>query len=444
MQAFVDRFRYKNTKAEAGAGPRQEAREDASVVELPEGRKTVRFRFPQPPRTGELVISARGRAQGLRRQRRLRGPRPRALPRRQGRARRPERRRQVDAAQDARRACWSSRRASGRSATTSRSRTSRSTSSRRSTWTRRSSTRSTASRPAGRSRRCAVCSGAFLFTGDDVDKKVTRAVGRGEGPARAGQDAREAGAVPVPGRADEPPRHRLERRARAGAAALRGHDRAHHARPAPHPRRREQGRRGAGRAGDASSTATTTTTCASANSDAASEQRRRRRRGARPAPHADPCHRRAAPRLAAAAAASPAQDQHRRRTPRRVHRRSRTGSRAVAPTRSVSGPKTKEQKRAEAEARNRAYRATQGPQGRGSPRSTPSSRRRRRATTSSSRLMAEPELYADRAAFDAAMAEYTDAQDADSARSRRSGSRLPRRSSGRRREQSSDLRQRRL
>ncbi len=61
MQVFVDRFRYKNTKAKAAQDRiRKIEKIKAELVELPEGRKTVRFRFPQPPRTGEMVISLEG------------------------------------------------------------------------------------------------------------------------------------------------------------------------------------------------------------------------------------------------------------------------------------------------------------------------------------------------------------------------------------------------
>ncbi len=58
MQAFVDRFRYKNTKAVAAQDRiRRIEKIKAELVEIPEARKTVRFKFPQPPRSGELVIS---------------------------------------------------------------------------------------------------------------------------------------------------------------------------------------------------------------------------------------------------------------------------------------------------------------------------------------------------------------------------------------------------
>lgn len=58
MQAFVDRFRYKNTKAkQAQDRVRRIEKIKSEMVELPEERKAVRFKFPQPPRTGDMVIS---------------------------------------------------------------------------------------------------------------------------------------------------------------------------------------------------------------------------------------------------------------------------------------------------------------------------------------------------------------------------------------------------
>jgi len=61
MQTFVDRFRYKNTKAkQAQDRMRRIEAIKAELVELPEGRKTVRFAFPQPVRTGETVIKLEG------------------------------------------------------------------------------------------------------------------------------------------------------------------------------------------------------------------------------------------------------------------------------------------------------------------------------------------------------------------------------------------------
>jgi ATP-binding cassette, subfamily F, member 3 len=61
MQAFVDRFRYKNTKArQAQDRIRRIEKIKAEMVELPEERKAVRFAFPQPPRTGEEVVTLAG------------------------------------------------------------------------------------------------------------------------------------------------------------------------------------------------------------------------------------------------------------------------------------------------------------------------------------------------------------------------------------------------
>jgi ATP-binding cassette subfamily F protein 3 len=61
MQAFVDRFRYKNTKAkQAQDRIRRIEKVKSELVEVPEQRKRVRFRFPQPQRTGDLVIALEG------------------------------------------------------------------------------------------------------------------------------------------------------------------------------------------------------------------------------------------------------------------------------------------------------------------------------------------------------------------------------------------------
>ncbi len=61
MQAFVDRFRYKNTKArQAQDRVRRIEKIKSELVELPEERKTVRFAFPQPKRTGEEVVALEG------------------------------------------------------------------------------------------------------------------------------------------------------------------------------------------------------------------------------------------------------------------------------------------------------------------------------------------------------------------------------------------------
>ena len=58
MRVFVEKFRYKPTKAKQVQERirRIEKIEDELVV-LPESSKRVHFRFPDPPRTGDLVVS---------------------------------------------------------------------------------------------------------------------------------------------------------------------------------------------------------------------------------------------------------------------------------------------------------------------------------------------------------------------------------------------------
>ncbi|MCE5190986.1 MAG: ATP-binding cassette domain-containing protein [Actinomycetia bacterium] len=59
MEAFIERFRYKNTKARQ-AQDRMKKLEKMERIELPEERKTVKFRFPQPARTGQEVVRLDG------------------------------------------------------------------------------------------------------------------------------------------------------------------------------------------------------------------------------------------------------------------------------------------------------------------------------------------------------------------------------------------------
>lgn len=59
MEAFIERFRYKNTKARQ-AQDRMKKLEKMERIELPEERKTVKFHFPQPARTGEEVVRLDG------------------------------------------------------------------------------------------------------------------------------------------------------------------------------------------------------------------------------------------------------------------------------------------------------------------------------------------------------------------------------------------------
>jgi ATP-binding cassette subfamily F protein 3 len=59
QEKFIERFRYKSTKAKA-VQSRVKALDKIERIEVPPERKAVRFRFPQPPRTGETVITLEG------------------------------------------------------------------------------------------------------------------------------------------------------------------------------------------------------------------------------------------------------------------------------------------------------------------------------------------------------------------------------------------------
>jgi ATP-binding cassette subfamily F protein 3 len=79
----------------------------------------------------------------------------------------------------------------------------------------------------------------------------------------------------------------------------------------------------------------------------------------------------------------------------------------VAPVQRASGPKTKEQKRAEAEARNKAYRSGKPERSRVSVLEEEMAKAEARDAELLA-LLAEPELYTDKRAFDKAMAEYNE------------------------------------
>ena len=95
------------------------------------------------------------------------------------------------------------------------------------------------------------------------------------------------------------------------------------------------------------------------------------------------------------------------RSPRRTHG-STPGEKSspAAPVEPVAGPKTKEQKRAEAEARNRAYRVTRERKTRLAQLDSDLASAQQRHDELVA-LMATPDLYSDQAAFDSALAEYT-------------------------------------
>lgn len=59
MEAFIEKFRYKPTKAKQ-VQDRVKKLEKIKRIELPEEKKTVKFNFKQPPRTGDEVVRARG------------------------------------------------------------------------------------------------------------------------------------------------------------------------------------------------------------------------------------------------------------------------------------------------------------------------------------------------------------------------------------------------
>lgn len=61
LEAFVEKFRYKATKArQAQDREKKLERMRQNLVAIPEERKTVHFNFQQPERTGDEVVKARG------------------------------------------------------------------------------------------------------------------------------------------------------------------------------------------------------------------------------------------------------------------------------------------------------------------------------------------------------------------------------------------------
>ena len=61
LEAFVEKFRYKATKArQAQDREKKLQRMRENLVTIPEERKTVHFNFQQPERTGDEVVKARG------------------------------------------------------------------------------------------------------------------------------------------------------------------------------------------------------------------------------------------------------------------------------------------------------------------------------------------------------------------------------------------------
>ncbi len=104
LQAFVDRFRYKATKAkQAQERERRIEKIKETLPVIPEEKKTVHFNFVQPPRTGDEVVRGARPREALRRPHGVRRHRLHDVPRRQGGARGPQRRGQIHALEDDRR-----------------------------------------------------------------------------------------------------------------------------------------------------------------------------------------------------------------------------------------------------------------------------------------------------------------------------------------------------
>lgn len=61
LQAFVDKFRYKATKAKQAQDREKKLQKIMeNRIVIPEEKKTVHFNFQQPPRTGDMVVRAQG------------------------------------------------------------------------------------------------------------------------------------------------------------------------------------------------------------------------------------------------------------------------------------------------------------------------------------------------------------------------------------------------
>lgn len=64
LEAFIERFRYKATKAKQ-VQDRVKKLEKMTPIVVPEERKKVHFNFKQPPRTGDVVVDLQGIAKGF-------------------------------------------------------------------------------------------------------------------------------------------------------------------------------------------------------------------------------------------------------------------------------------------------------------------------------------------------------------------------------------------
>ena len=95
-EVFINRFRYTATKAKQ-VQSRIKQLDKVERIEIPPERKKIRFKFPEAPRPGRVVLELKGVRKAYGDERRPRPPGPDGRARGPDRPRRPERRRQVDA-----------------------------------------------------------------------------------------------------------------------------------------------------------------------------------------------------------------------------------------------------------------------------------------------------------------------------------------------------------
>ncbi len=219
MERFVERFRYKATKAQTGAVAAQADRQDQA--RRGQGRSSATAATCASPSSTAGAARA-GRAETGRRDDRGAGPDParrrraRSRARRARRPRRPQRRRQDDPDRDPRRAARAGRGLGPAPATTSSSATSPSTPTRRPG---RGTVLDAAQRETGLSgQKARDLLGGFLFSGADAEKSLERHLRRRAAAALAGDPGRLRRQRADPRRAHQPPRHREPRGARGRAA----------------------------------------------------------------------------------------------------------------------------------------------------------------------------------------------------------------------------------
>ncbi len=223
MQVFVDKFRYKPTKAaQAQERMRRIEQIKSELVILPEGSQEGALPFPDPPRTGDTVVTLEDIAKSFGENHvydhvdltLYRGDHVALVgPNGAGKS---TLMKLITGTSRARRGhgrAWTERderllRAAPARARSTPSNTVIQRDGRRGPWL-------DDLRGASAARR-------LPLPGDDVDKRVAVLSGGETCPPRACEDARGARPAAVPGRAHESPRHRLRRRARARSRGLPG------------------------------------------------------------------------------------------------------------------------------------------------------------------------------------------------------------------------------